>query len=135
LLDLRAAVSAVHAPFAEVLAVVGQDPVGVLADSRSRPRDHGVSIESSVIVRTNPDRASARKLLEGHFLDRSGAPAAGEAPIVHHIAVADVDAVMHVASARRDDMRCEAKRGAARHESLLALCRVAADGRGRFVLA
>jgi hypothetical protein len=110
-IDLAAAVLAMDAPLAEMFAVVGQGPVSLLPESRTRSRDHRVAIESRVDMSVNADGTSARELRERDFLDRPATPVTGQARIMDNPAVSHVNAVMQVSEATSDDVCREGRVG------------------------
>jgi hypothetical protein len=66
------------APFAKVLAVVGQKVIAVLAYAGARPPHDFIGIESGSSPVANPHRATVRELLEADLFDRPSAEASHE---------------------------------------------------------
>ena len=63
-------VLATKAPFAEVLAVVGQQVIAILAYARTGARDDFIGVESCSSPIANPQRATVGELLEADLFDR-----------------------------------------------------------------
>ena len=61
---LAAAVLIAQAPLAEVLAVVAEDSIAVLAEAGARPARHLASIEARLTMGSYPDRTSLREARE-----------------------------------------------------------------------
>jgi len=109
-LYLIAAMLTVQTPFAEVLTVVRQQPVSVLAHPGARPTDHFSTRESRWRIGSDPDRATAGETIESCFFHRASAQAVCESRVVHDLAAANVDSVMQISATRCVTM-CEANRG------------------------
>jgi hypothetical protein len=83
-------------PFAEVLTVIGQQPIVVLPDTGSCSADDLPNAEIGR-VRSDPDALSAREMSERNFFHRSSAQAVREPRVVNDLASTDVDTVMQIA--------------------------------------
>jgi len=101
-LDLRTATFVAQAPFAEVLAIIREQSIAVLAEPRTSAEDHFRAVKARLHARTHPDGVPMSKARERNLFYRSALPASGESRIVDDLAGAHVDAVMGVATARRD---------------------------------
>jgi hypothetical protein len=102
--NLEAAMLTAQTPFAEVLAVVGQQPVAILAYSRARPPNYLSTIEGLRRVGSDPDRTAAGETSERNFFHRTSAQAVCQSRVVHHRAAADVDSVVQIATTRCDNV-------------------------------
>ena len=91
-------------PFAEVLTVVGQQSVGVFAQSGARSADHLPTIEVRCRIGSDPARVAARETSERNLFHRPSVEAMCESRVMHDLAIADVDSVMLVTTARRDNV-------------------------------
>src|SRR5437773_1585081 len=103
-LYLIAAMRTVQTPFAEVLTVVRQQPVSVLAHPGARPLDHFSTRESRWRIGSDPDRATAGETIESCFFHRASAQAVCESRVVHDPAAANVDSVMQISATRCDNV-------------------------------
>ena len=92
--DLKAARLTAQTPFAEMLAVVGEEAVAVLAESRERPADHLAAIEILRRIGSYPDRLAAGETSERNFFHRPSAQTVRESRVMHDFAVANVDSVV-----------------------------------------
>jgi hypothetical protein len=86
-----------------MLAIAGQDPIVAFAQTRTRPLHHFVSIEA-VSVTSEPDAVAVGKSLERNLLHRSAPPTVPKTGVVDDAAVTDVDAVVRVERAWRNEM-------------------------------
>jgi len=91
---LIAAMFTVQTPFAEVLTVVRQQPVTVLADPGARPMDHLSTREGRWRVGSDPDSAAAGEASERSLFHRPSVQALCESRVVHDVAAANVDSVV-----------------------------------------
>jgi hypothetical protein len=105
--DLEAASRAVQTPFAEVLTVIGQEPITGFPHSGSCSADELLNVEIRWLVRSHPDALCAREISERNFFHRSSAQTVGESRVVNDLASTDVDAVMQIAAPRRDKVRTQ----------------------------
>src|ERR1700730_6487352 len=105
--DLEASSRAAQTPFAEVLTVIGQQPIEVFAHTGSCSADDLSNVEIGWRVRSHPDALSARAMSERNFFHRSTAQTARESRVVNDLASTDVDAVMQIAAPRCDKVRTQ----------------------------
>jgi hypothetical protein len=105
--DLKAALLVLHAPLAEVFAVVCEKSVAVLADAGERSARHFCATESRRRVDPNPDRPSQREARERNFFHRASPQSARSRFVVNDIAAPNIDAVMAEATARRNQVRAQ----------------------------
>jgi hypothetical protein len=105
--DLKASSRAVQTPFAEVLTVIGQQPIAVFPHTGSCSADDLSNVEIGWRIRSHPDAPSAREMSERNFFHRSSAQAVREPRVVNDLASTDVDAVMQIAAPRRDNVRTQ----------------------------
>jgi hypothetical protein len=106
-LDLEASSRPVQTPFAEVLTVIGQQPIAVLPHSGSSSADDLSNAEIRWRVRSHPDALPAREMSDRNFFHRSSAQTVREPRIVNDLASTDVDAVMQITTPRRDKVRTQ----------------------------
>ena len=107
MLDLIAALLPVQAPFAEVLTVVTEETIRVLADAAARAPNHFLSLGRRAGQRLDRDAMALREALERDFLDRATGQTVSDRPVVHDPAVTRIDPVMREAEARRNKMRAD----------------------------
>jgi hypothetical protein len=105
--DLEASSRAAQTPFAEVLTVIGQQPIAVLPHTRSCSADDLSNVEIGWRVRSHPDALSAREMSERNFFHRSSAQTVHEPRVVNDLASTDVDAVMQIAAPGCDKVRTQ----------------------------
>jgi len=105
--DLEASSRAAQTPFAEVLTVIGQQPIAGFPNTGSRSEDDLSNVEIELGVRSHPDALSVREMSERNFFHRSSAQTVGEPRVVNDRASADVDAMMHVAAPGCDEVRTQ----------------------------
>jgi len=106
-LDLEASRRAAQTPFAEVLTIIGQQPIAVLPHTGSRPADDLSNVEIGWRLRSHPDALAAREMSERNFFHRSSAQTGHEPRVVNDLASTDVDAVMQIATPRCDKVRTQ----------------------------
>jgi hypothetical protein len=104
LVYLIAAVLGAKAPFAEVLAVVGQQAIASLPYARTRAPHDFIGIESGRAPVANPKRATVGELLEADLFDRPSAQALHETAVLNDLSAPNIDAVMGITSARRNEV-------------------------------
>ena len=104
---LIAAMFTVQTPFAEVLTVVRQQPVAVLAHPGARPTDHFSTRVDRWPIRSDPNRTAASETIESCFFHRPSIKAVCKARIVHDLATANVDSVMQISATRCDNVRAQ----------------------------
>jgi hypothetical protein len=102
--NLIAARFTAQTPFAEVLAVVRQQPIRVFAYTGACSEDHLCGIELRWHIASAPDWIAAGEASERRFFHRSSTQAACESCVMHDVAVAYVDPVMQITAARRDNV-------------------------------
>lgn len=88
-----------------MLTVIGQQAVAVFADSGTRSAHHFGTIEARRRLGSDPERMSMGELRQRNVFHRSCAQATREASVLHDSALPHINAVMHVASAWRNDVR------------------------------
>ena len=96
-----------QAPFAEVLAVIGQQPIEVFPHTGSCSADDLSNVEIGWRVRSHPDALSAREMSERNFFHRSPVQTVRESRVVNDLASTDVDAVMQIAAPGCDKVRAQ----------------------------
>lgn len=101
---LMAARRAAQTPLAEVLAIVGQQPVAVLAYPGTRPANCLSRVEARNGIGSDPDRATAGEMSERYLFHRPSAKPVAESCIMHDFAIADVDSVVQITATRRDNV-------------------------------
>ena len=106
-LDLKAARLIAYTPFAEVLAIVGQQPVAVLAHPGQGPAHHLAAIEILRRIESDPDRLTTGETSERNFFHRPSAQTVRESRVMHHLATTDVNSMVEIASAPSDQMRTQ----------------------------
>jgi hypothetical protein len=107
LLDLIAALLILHAPLAEMLAVVGEKPVAVFPNAGAGPTRHFRTSEASRSVDSNPDRSAEREASERNLFHRAAAPSNHSGSVVDDVAASDIDAVVGEAVAWRNQVRAQ----------------------------
>jgi len=105
--DLEAASRAAQTPFAEVLTVIGQQPIAVFPHTGLCSANDLSNIEIGWRVRSHPDAPLAREMSERNFFHRSSAQTVREPRVVNDLAGTDVDAVMQIAAPRCDKVRTQ----------------------------
>ena len=105
--DLDASSRAAQTPFAEVLTVIGQQPIAVFPHAGSCPADDLSNVEIRWRVRSHPDTLPAREMSERNFFHLSSAQTVREPRVVNDLASTDVDAVMQVTAPRCDNVRTQ----------------------------
>jgi hypothetical protein len=105
--DLEASSRAAQTPFAEVLTVIGQQPIALFPHTGSCSADDLSNVEVGWRLRSHPDALSAREISERNFFHRSSAQTVREPRVVNDLASTDVDAVMQIAAPRCDKVRTQ----------------------------
>jgi hypothetical protein len=99
-----AARRAAQTPLAEVLAIVGKQPVAVLAYPGARSA-YGLSrVEARSRIGSDRDRATAGEISERYLFHRSSAKPVAESRVMHDFAIADIDSVVQITTTRRDNV-------------------------------
>jgi len=106
---LITAMFTVQTPFAEVLTVVRQQPVAVLAHPGACTMDHFSTREDRCRIGSDPDRAAASETIESCFLHRPSVEAVHKSRIVHDLAAANIDSMMQISATRCDNVRAQQK--------------------------
>src|SRR5262249_53584866 len=106
-LDLRTAMFTMHAPLAEVLAVVAQHAIAVLSKARARPPNNLFTPQGVGPCGSNPYRSSVSEARERNFFHRAPAPGSGKGAIVNDGVGAHVDAMVRIGEARRNEVRTQ----------------------------
>jgi len=95
----------VEAPLDEVLAVVAEKAITLLAEARAGALDrhfHGVT---GVAMLDHEHRAAAGELLERHLFHGLADDVVHQRAVVHHLAIAGVEPVMGEAEPGCDEVR------------------------------
>jgi hypothetical protein len=92
-------------PLAEVLAIIGQQSITVLADARTRAANDFFTVKVSGGVTPHPQGPSRGEKCERDFFYRTAAQASGEATVMHDVPLTDVDAMVKIAATSRNHMR------------------------------
>jgi hypothetical protein len=87
-----------------VLAVVGQQPIGIFTHSGARAPDDFSRIEVRWGIESDPGGFASGETVERRFFDRSSAQPVGKSRVVHDLSFADVYSVVQIPAARRDDV-------------------------------
>src|SRR5690349_18518033 len=103
-LGLEAARQVVQAPLDEVLAVVREQAITLLAEPRARAAHDFRGVEAHLGRRHQEDRAAFGKGVERHFLDRLADDVVHECAVMNHAPRTDVDTVMRETQPRHDEM-------------------------------
>jgi hypothetical protein len=98
---------AAQTPLAEVLTVVRQQPVAVLAYPGAGPPDHLLTFEAGGDMRFDPYRAAAGESSQRNFFDGSPAQPICKPGVMHDLAIAHVDSVMQISSAGCNEVRTQ----------------------------
>jgi hypothetical protein len=105
--DLEASSRAAQTPFAEMLTVIGQQPIAVFPHTGSCSADDLSNVEIGWRVRFHPDALSVREMSERNFFHRPPAQTVREPRVVNDFASTDVDAVMQIAAPGCDKVRTQ----------------------------
>jgi hypothetical protein len=89
-----AARRAAQTPLAEVLAIVGQQPIAVFPYPGARPANRLLRVESRRYIGSDPDRATACETSESDLLHRSSMKSVTQSRVMHDLSVADVDSMV-----------------------------------------
>ena len=106
-LNLVAARRAVKAPLAEVLAVVSEQAVAVLPNTRAGALDHFRSIEQQTLMEPHPDWASMSEACKRNFFHRLPNELMCEGAVLHDSVPAHVDAVVRITKTRCNEVRAQ----------------------------
>ena len=102
-LYLLAAMFAAQTPLAEVLAVVAEEAIAVLADPRPRSPNHFLVVEASG-AGSNPESVSMSEARERNLFHRAAVEPMYEGAVVDDTAAADVDTVVGKAQTRCNEV-------------------------------
>lgn len=102
---LVAARRAVQRPLAELLAVVAEQTIAVLASTRAGAPNHFRGIEAGILVEPHAYAVSMSEACERNLFHRSPTEVMCEGTVVHDLSPADVDAVMGKARTRCNEVR------------------------------
>jgi hypothetical protein len=94
---------AAQTPLAEVLAVVAEEAIVVLADPRSRSPDDFLAAEASA-AGSNPQGVSMREHRERNLFHRASVEPLHEGAVMDDRAAADVDAVVRKSQPGREEV-------------------------------
>lgn len=100
----------VQTPVAEVLAIVGEDPVLGFTHSRARPLYRDLAGKFVLAILPNQQWAAGGKSIDGDFFYRAAVERSRQTGVVHDFAVANVDAMVPIPQARRDDVCSKGER-------------------------
>jgi hypothetical protein len=104
---LGAMTDAVETPIAEVLAVIGQQAIIILAEARAGTSDDFFGRKYTFRVMDDSHLAPGGESRQGDILNRTALPECGEARVVHDSPAADIHAMMGISSARSRQMGTE----------------------------
>ena len=94
-------------PFAEVLAIVCQEPIAVFAHTGSGPADDLPDIEVRWSAGSDPDALATCETSQRNFFHRASAQTVREPRIVNNPAIACIYSVMQISATRRDQIRTQ----------------------------
>ena len=100
----------VQTPVAEVLAIVGEDPVLGFTDSRASPLHRVLAGKLVLAILPNQEWAAGGKSIDGDFFHRAAVARSRQTSVVHDFAVANVDAMVPIPQARRDEVCAKGER-------------------------
>src|SRR5882757_10508771 len=96
-----------QAPFAEVLAIVCQEPIAVFAHTGAGPTDDLPDIEVRWSAGSHPDALATGETRQRNFFHRPSAQTLRESRIVNNLAIACIYSVMQISAPGRDEMRTQ----------------------------
>ena len=99
-LDLKTSAITLDAPCAEVLAVVGQDPIGVFSEARKRSPNRGRAGMASRRCPPDPQAFPQGEFRKRYHFHRSAAPRPRQPGVMHDQSVPDIHPVVHVTPPR-----------------------------------
>jgi hypothetical protein len=106
--NLVAAAFVAQDPGAEVLTVVGQQTKTIFTEARTCAFDHLGRVEEPLVV-PDQDFMAVSEMLEGSRFHRPTSKSIGKSGVVNDAAVADIDAMMRIESARRHEVSGEGR--------------------------
>jgi hypothetical protein len=104
-LDLITTRFPAQTPLAEVLTIVGQQSIAVLADARTCAANDFFSVKVRGRATPHPQGPSRGEKCERNFFYRTATQTCGATTIMHDFALTDVDAMVKIAAASRNHMR------------------------------
>jgi hypothetical protein len=107
-----------NAPFAEVLAVVGEQAITIFTEARACTSDRFTGVEPGVSPVANLEPSTCSELIEADLFDLSSPD---EPAVLSDRSVAQIDPVMGVARARRNDVRSGYESEPAHHDAALKI--------------
>jgi hypothetical protein len=87
-----------------VFAVVADDVISILAEPAAGTANHILAVEAPIRVRAYGNGPAAGELRQGDFFNRPEAEPSDETRVMDDPPLTDIEAVMDVAAARRDEM-------------------------------
>ncbi len=103
-LHLLAARLAAHTPLAEMLAVVSEEAITVLADPRARSTYDLLPGEAEALMRSKPESVPVSETRDRNLFDRSPAKGALQSGVMDNPAAAHVNAVVSIREPWRNDV-------------------------------
>src|SRR5438552_9215829 len=104
LFDLFTITFPVNTPRTKVLAVVGQEPVMIFAQSGASPLNRFLADIFRERGWFDPDYMACSETLDADFLHRSAVQRPAKSGVVHHLPITQVNAMVIVAMTGRDEM-------------------------------
>jgi hypothetical protein len=104
---LGAMTDAVETPIAEVLAVIGQQAIVILAEARAGASDDFFGRKDGLGVIDDSQLAAGGESRQGDFLYRTALPEPGKTRVMHHPSIANIYAVVGIPSAQGRQMGAE----------------------------
>ena len=95
---------AAQTPLAEVLAVVAEEVIAVLADPGPRSPNHLFMVEANGTISSNPDRVCVSETRERNLFHRSAVEATYQSAVVDDSAAADVDTMVGKGNTRCNEV-------------------------------
>jgi hypothetical protein len=93
-----------HTPFAEMLAVVSEEPVAVFAYPGAGAADYLMPVKARRHTRAYPDRPASGEMWQRNLLHRAAAKSMCQSPVVNDPARPHVNPVMSVTMPRCDEV-------------------------------
>src|SRR5581483_2260864 len=94
---------------AEMFTVVGDNLIIVLSQAGFGSSDDLPRCKSRIRMRLYPDRSALRELGQRHFLHVPGQPGTREPGVVHDLLVPDIDAMVRISNALRNQVCCNVR--------------------------
>lgn len=108
--SLVTVVLVVQAPVVEVLAIVGENPVPGFTDSRASPLHRYLAGKLVLAILPNQQWAVGGKSIDGEYFCRAAVVRLRRTCVVQDFAVANIDAMVPIPQARRDDVFSKGER-------------------------